>query len=397
MFRPVLVWPEELSGRLSDEHIQVIMAHEIMHARRFDNLTAALHMLVEAVFWFHPLVWWVERRLIEEREHACDEAVVEFGGNPDVYAESLLKTSRFCIESALACAAGVTGAGLKKRVVAIMTTPAGMRMTWPKTVMVLAAAVCMIAAPVFLGQAKSAGSKRPEFEVASVRPSGSTQNEMNGLYTYPGGSVVCHGCRVQYLIMEAMNILRWQISGAPTWADAVRGESFEIQAKPPESSLSSQSNPALPKLPPNDEQRQMLLSLLASRFQFKFHSVTKEGTVFLLTRTSRPLKLNPPADKNAFPWAGGMSGWLAGGMRGMNISMPQLARRLSRYMECPVLDRTGIDGSFDFESRFGDENNDEDIPATVRIAMKGIGLDLVRGKGPVETIVVDHIEPPSEN
>jgi beta-lactamase regulating signal transducer with metallopeptidase domain len=98
-----LVWPEQLSGRLDDEQIEAMMTHKLVHARRVDNLTAALHMLVEAVFWFYPLVWWMERRLIEDREHTCDEAVVELGGNPDVYAESLLKTCRFCVESALRC------------------------------------------------------------------------------------------------------------------------------------------------------------------------------------------------------------------------------------------------------------------------------------------------------
>ena len=92
-----------------------------MHVRRHDNLTAALHMLVEAVFWFHPLVWWMERHMVEERERACDEAVVELGGRPEAYAESLLKTCRFCVESPLRCVSGITGAGLNKRIVSIMT------------------------------------------------------------------------------------------------------------------------------------------------------------------------------------------------------------------------------------------------------------------------------------
>lgn len=81
IFRPVLLWPERLSERLDDEDTKAILAHELMHARRHDNLKAALHMVVEAVFWFHPLVWWMERRMIEERERACDEAVIELGGH----------------------------------------------------------------------------------------------------------------------------------------------------------------------------------------------------------------------------------------------------------------------------------------------------------------------------
>lgn len=264
---------------------------------------------------------------------------------------------------------------------------------------VILALLVAIGCSSVLAQSQADPSKLPQFEVASVRPSSPNQREMNGLYTYPGGKVICKGCKLQYLIMNALNVQPYQISDTPAWGDAVRGESFEIQAKPPESSLSAKSNPALAKLPPNDEQREMLLSLLANRFQFRFHRIAKEGTVFILSKSSRPLKLNPPADKNAFPWAGGIEGggWFRGGMRGENISMAQLAQRLSRFLECPVLDRTGIDGSFDFEYQFGDATNDEDIPATLRIVMNGIGLDLVRGKGPVETIVVDHVERPSEN
>ena len=67
------------------------MAHEVCHVRRRDNLTAALHMLVEAAFWFHPLVWWLGARLVAERERACDEAVLRLGRRPEAYAEGILK------------------------------------------------------------------------------------------------------------------------------------------------------------------------------------------------------------------------------------------------------------------------------------------------------------------
>jgi beta-lactamase regulating signal transducer with metallopeptidase domain len=50
-------------------------------------LAAAIHMFVETVFWFHPLVWWIGKRMVEERERACDEEVLQLGGEPRVYAE----------------------------------------------------------------------------------------------------------------------------------------------------------------------------------------------------------------------------------------------------------------------------------------------------------------------
>ena len=240
----------------------------------------------------------------------------------------------------------------------------------------------------------------PEFEVASVRPSGPNQREMNGLYTYPGGKVRCNGCRLEYLIMMAFDVQQFQISGGPAWIDLVSGETFDVEAKPADSSSSALSNPASPKSAPNEEQREMLQSLLADRFQLKFHREIKEGTDYILSRGTGQLKLTPSKDKSAFAWAGGISGgWFGGGIRGENISMPQLAARLSRFLKRPVLDQTGLEGSFDFEYRLGGEDNDNDanIPSFLLMSMKGIGLMLKPGHGPVETIVIDHLEKPSAN
>ena len=59
IFRPVLLLPEGLSSQLPREQFEAILAHELCHVRYRDNLTAALHMCVETLFWFHPLVWLI--------------------------------------------------------------------------------------------------------------------------------------------------------------------------------------------------------------------------------------------------------------------------------------------------------------------------------------------------
>ena len=97
IFRPVLLWPATISEHLQDSHLRAILAHEVSHARRRDNLAAALHMAVEGLFWFHPMVWWLGARLVEERELACDEEVLQLGNPPSIYAESILKTCEFCV------------------------------------------------------------------------------------------------------------------------------------------------------------------------------------------------------------------------------------------------------------------------------------------------------------
>src|SRR5262249_17254384 len=121
ILRPVLLLPEGIAEHLAPAHLQAILAHELCHIRRRDNLAAAMHMAVEAVFWFHPLVWWLGARIIEERERACDEEVLELGNRPEIYAESILKTCQFYLESPLTCMSGIAGSDLKKRVSRIMT------------------------------------------------------------------------------------------------------------------------------------------------------------------------------------------------------------------------------------------------------------------------------------
>ena len=134
ILRPVLLWPREIDLRLDDAQVRAMLAHELAHVHRRDNLTAAMHMFVEAVFWFHPVVWWIGARLVDERERACDEYVVRLGNDPDVYAESILKTCQFFVESPLTCAPGVTGSNLKKRIERIMSNHQGGRVRgWAKT------------------------------------------------------------------------------------------------------------------------------------------------------------------------------------------------------------------------------------------------------------------------
>jgi beta-lactamase regulating signal transducer with metallopeptidase domain len=94
IFRATLLLPDSIAEKLTMAEFQSIIAHEACHMRRRDNLWAALHMLVEAIFWFWPPVWWLGARLIAERERACDEAVLAAGNEPQTYAESILKVCK---------------------------------------------------------------------------------------------------------------------------------------------------------------------------------------------------------------------------------------------------------------------------------------------------------------
>ncbi|MGH9663822.1 MAG: M56 family metallopeptidase, partial [Bryobacteraceae bacterium] len=149
--RPVLLLPDGITDHLAPAHLKAILAHELCHVRRRDNLTAAIHMAVEAIFWFHPLIWWLGVRLIEERERACDEEVLRLGNEPGVYAESILKTCQYYLESPLVCISGVTGSDLKKRVVRIMTQRAAHGLDFGRKLLLGAAGLAALAGPIVFG------------------------------------------------------------------------------------------------------------------------------------------------------------------------------------------------------------------------------------------------------
>jgi bla regulator protein BlaR1 len=182
--RPVLLLPAGITNSLTPPQLEAILAHELCHARRRDNLATAIHMVIEAVFWFHPLVWWLGARLMDERERACDEAVLLLGSEPQVYAEGILKICELYLESPLPCVSGVTGANLKKRIEAIMTNRIALRLGFAKKVALVTAGVTALAAPVIVGiinapairaqspqaAAQSATVATTKFEVASIKP-----------------------------------------------------------------------------------------------------------------------------------------------------------------------------------------------------------------------------------
>jgi hypothetical protein len=151
LFRPILLLPEGFVERLTPSQVEAVLAHELCHVRRHDNLFASIHMLVEAMFWFHPLVWWIGARLVEERERACDEGVLVLGSEPRIYAEAILSVCKLYVESPLVCVSGVAGANLRRRIEAIMTNRCGQRLNRGKKFLLASAGVAALAVPVLIG------------------------------------------------------------------------------------------------------------------------------------------------------------------------------------------------------------------------------------------------------
>lgn len=149
--RPVLVWPRHLADGLRSDQIESVIAHELSHVVRRDNLLASMHMVTSAAFWFHPIVWWIGARLIEERERACDEHVILLGQSPAAYAAGILKTCELCIATPLANVSGITGGDLKQRIRRVMQGGIGRPMNARRKAVLALAATVVFVAPILAG------------------------------------------------------------------------------------------------------------------------------------------------------------------------------------------------------------------------------------------------------
>lgn len=89
LMKPAVVLPEWVMGELSADELNQVLLHELAHLRRWDDWTNLAQQLVKAIFFFHPLVWWIEKNAALEREMACDDAVLAETGSPHRYAECL--------------------------------------------------------------------------------------------------------------------------------------------------------------------------------------------------------------------------------------------------------------------------------------------------------------------
>jgi uncharacterized protein (TIGR03435 family) len=237
----------------------------------------------------------------------------------------------------------------------------------------------------------------PAFEVVSVKPTAMQNGNTGiGLFTYPGGRIRANMCPLDYLIAEAFGLQMFQLAGGPRW---IHEDRFDIDAKPPANSAAAKANPRIFKLPPNPEQRLMLQALLVGRFQLRYHRETREGPVYLLTRTNKELKLRPTQDPNEYPWVGSVAGGgiSRDGLRATNATMALLTARLSSYLERPVIDQTGLEGAFDFQYEFSSNDPATDVISVIMASLQGLGLKLAAGKGPVESLVIDQVAHPVAN
>lgn len=428
LMKPVLLWPRGIAEHLTVGQIEALLAHEVCHVRRRDNLVAAVHMVIEAIFWFHPLVWWLEIRLVDERERACDEEVVRWGHDPVVYAESILKTCEFYAKSPLTCVAGVSGADLKKRIEAIMRNQDREVLGAWRKLLLATAGIATVAVPIVIGtlsvpllraQSPADAARGPAFEAASVRPNRSGHADWR-LEPLPGGRLTATNATVAALIRFAYEMPDFQVFGGPNWLNSDR---FDVVAK-------AEGDASL------EQKRLMLRRLLAERFKLTTHTEMRELPIYALVmarsdgrtgprlrraevdcaradRASLDLGVGPsppngPPRCGYFGFAPGAdfpSGRGGLGFRGLTLAA--LAKILVPMVRRSVSDQTGLTGYFDAEFDFMAELPPPPPPPGVpnpwgsefvsvfTVLPEQLGLKLDSRRGPVEVLVIDRAEQPT--
>ncbi len=413
IFRPVLLLPKGISGRLTDAQMESIIIHELCHVRRRDNLAAAFHMIVEAIFWFHPLVWWIGTRLVGERERACDEEVLRIGSEPQIYAEGILKVCEFCLESPLECVAGVTGSNLKRRMEEIMIHRIARNLSFGKKLLFIALAAAAILGPVVFGlihpaQSQAAsliedtgravagiksatiipnktGEAMPPFRIVSNPPGKGVGFKFNG------DEFLATNATLPMLIRRVYGVLDAQITGGPEWMNSER---FDVVVK-----FSGDATGDLSKL--QDERRPLLQNLLADRFKMTIRRETRDIQAYVVTVANGGPKFHPakPGDTYADglkrpdgrPIGPGLWRPSQTELIGQGEAIKGMVWQISTELNTVVLDKTELHGDYDFTVRWAaGENKAASLPAAVR---EQLGLEMKLQTAPVEMLIVDHAEP----
>ena len=261
-------------------------------------------------------------------------------------------------------------------------------------------AIAAIGAPSF-GQSRS--GLRPSFEVASIKPSKTNSGVTAGVGNGQGGG---RNITLKGLIAAAYRVQEFQIVGGPRWIGSDR---FDVEGKAEN-----------PRADP-DQLRLMLQSLLEDRFQLKLHRENKQAPIYALVvakdgpkiklapdQTSPPV--NGPAEQGAGPNHGAMR--IGGGsLVGNAVTLSLFIRLLSQRLDRTVVDKTNLDGRFDIRLYWTPDVGEVALdpggnplppadatgPSIFTAIQEQLGLRLESTTGPVDLIIIDHVEKPSAN
>ncbi|HTU64624.1 MAG TPA: M56 family metallopeptidase [Steroidobacteraceae bacterium] len=236
VFRPVVLLPAALLAKLSPPQLDAIVAHERAHIARRDNLSAHLQRLVETVFWFHPLVWWIGRQQVDERERACDESVIEQGHDGAAYAEGILAVCRhsFAATRCAATASALSG-DLTLRIRGILGGARPRALGVLKAAALSVASIAVAAGPLAAGAVDDAARRRESLAhdvrlldsaVIYVAPAGGGRAGVGA----EANVVHVRNSSLRELVAAAYDVHLWNVTGGGDWLDSPR---YEFRAELP--------------------------------------------------------------------------------------------------------------------------------------------------------------------
>jgi uncharacterized protein (TIGR03435 family) len=215
------------------------------------------------------------------------------------------------------------------------------------------------------------------FEAASIKPAPPDRGNVMYYRTPPGGRVSISNATLKLLIQNSYQVREFQISGGPSWMST---QGWDIEATPGAAAITV------------EQRTQMLQTLLADRFQLALHRETKELPVYDLVLAKGGSKLQPSGDAPGF----GMTN--TGSITFKKTTLSTFANVLSGVLGRKVIDKTGLVGNFDADLKWTpDDKPDDGGPSIFTAIQEQLGLRLEAAKGPVEVLVIDRAEKPSEN
>ena len=228
------------------------------------------------------------------------------------------------------------------------------------------------------------------WDVASIRPNRSGATDSN-LDSAPGGRLTATNITVREMVRLAYGVKDYQIERAPGWLDSDR---FDINAKA-----------ASLKRTNLEEEQALIRALLEDRFRLATHRATKQDSVYLLVIAKTGPKLAPHNDGTGAKTRKG-----CGHLAGTRLTLDTIATVLSRQLDRDVLNRTELPGKYDFELDWTPDSGPCPVtdatgtsteppvrPSLFTAIQQQLGLRLESAKGPVEMLVIDHVEHPSDN
>jgi uncharacterized protein (TIGR03435 family) len=232
-------------------------------------------------------------------------------------------------------------------------------------------------------------SQTLSFEVASIKPNNSVS--FNSGTRTTEHSLSSQNVTAKRLIEMAYRVQSFQVIGGPDWMDSSR---FDIEAKPPANVILNSDT--IPK---------MILSMLEERFQLKAHRETRELPVYALVAGRDMTKLKTPVEGKDGPGGDAGSISINGSrnkveIRASAISLAGLASALGNQLDRTVIDRTNIAGVYDVVLSWSPQptvTSEQPGPTVFTALQEQLGLKLESAKGPVEVIVIDSVQKPSDN